>query len=101
MIKITINKSVDIYQFNVNGHAAFAKYGQDIVCAAVSTALIMTGNLLLKYKDGYNIIELESKEGLFNLKVRNDEYVMLICDNLRDTLAEIARQYPQNVKFNG
>ena len=73
MIKITINKSADIYQFKVNGHAAFAKYGQDIVCAAVSTALIMTGNLLLKYKDGYNIIELESKEGLFNLKVKNDD----------------------------
>ena len=35
------------------------------------------------------------------LKVKNDEYVMLICDNLRDTLAEVARQYPQNVKFNG
>ncbi len=46
MIKIVIirNFKSDIIEFNVKGHAGFAKHGQDIVCAAVSvltqTALI-------------------------------------------------------------
>lgn len=101
MIQIKMNKNDEYFEVTVKGHAGFANYGNDIVCAAVSVALIMTGNLLLKYNDGYNVLDLKSEEGHFNLKVKLDKCSLLICDNLEDTLAEIARQYPKNVKFNG
>lgn len=46
MIKVTIyqNQSDAYYGFQMEGHAGFAEYGSDIVCAAVSALVINTIN---------------------------------------------------------
>lgn len=46
MIKYKVTKCDDEYKIEVKGHANQNPYGSDIVCASVSTALIMTYNLL-------------------------------------------------------
>ena len=101
MIKIKLNIDDKSYHLEVVGHANYALYGNDIVCSAVSTALIMTANLFLKYNNGYNIIKLDSNEGNFILKIKRDEFVDIVCDNLVDTLKQIVKQYPKNVTING
>ena len=35
----------------IKGHAGYANKGEDIVCAAISTACIMTANLIDKIKE--------------------------------------------------
>ena len=35
----------------VKGHAGFGPHGEDIVCSAISTACIMTANLIDKMKE--------------------------------------------------
>ena len=48
MTEITIYKSKagEYRKFSCDGHAAYADYGQDIVCAAISVLVINTVNAL-------------------------------------------------------
>ena len=81
----------------VKGHANQAKYGQDIVCASVSTALIMTINQIEIFskldKINYNI-----SEGYFEIEYQNDDIVLNIIKNLEFTLENLKQQYPKNIK---
>ena len=102
MINVKFDNKDNIARFLVTGHAGYAKYGKDIVCAAVSTALIMTANLYEQINNGYNIIALEAKEGYFCLEVKTDNEVSLaISKNLADTLETLAKDYPKYIKYNG
>jgi uncharacterized protein YsxB (DUF464 family) len=47
MITAVFYKKGVIYSgFKVSGHAEYAEYGQDIVCASVSSAVQLTANLI-------------------------------------------------------
>ena len=55
--------------FRVTGHAGYAEYGQDIACASVSSAVMLTANtvteafgLKAEVKVGENEISLELKQ---------------------------------------
>ena len=55
--------------FSVSGHAGLAEYGQDIACASVSSAVMLTANtvteafgLKAEVKVGENEISLELKQ---------------------------------------
>ncbi len=84
----------------VSGHANYAKHGEDIVCAAISTACIVSANLIDKLNLSYNIIDLVSEDGYFRLQIKIvDETVCGIFDNLVETLEELSYQYPQHLKL--
>ena len=45
MIKVKIQKEGNIIKkINITGHANYAEYGKDIVCAAVSATVLTTVN---------------------------------------------------------
>ena len=84
----------------VKGHSGYKEMGEDIVCAAISTACIMTANLIDKLGLGYNIKDLICKDGYFKLQVNTqDKLVVGIMDNMLDTLDSLSKQYPKHVKF--
>ncbi len=84
----------------VQGHAGYALYGNDIVCASISTALIFTANLIERFHLSYNILDLVCEEGYFRLQIKTtDETANAIFENLEYTLEEISKQYPKNLKF--
>lgn len=84
----------------VQGHADYDIYGKDIVCASISTALIFTANLIEKLNLGYNIMDLVCEEGYFRLQIKaSDRTANAVFENLEDTLEEISKQYPKNLKF--
>ena len=72
MINIKIQRQKDkITYFEIKGHAEFSEYGEDVICAAVSSVGQMTINglieiLKLKKKlkfteeDGYIVCDLEN-----------------------------------------
>lgn len=84
----------------VQGHAGYSTNGNDIVCAAISTACIMSANLIDKLGLRYNILDLVSEDGYFRLQVKTDNNVVLmIFENLVETLEELHNQYPKYLKL--
>lgn len=81
----------------VTGHALYAKHGHDIVCASVSTAIILSSNLINRFNQEKNV-EVAIEEGYFSLKViQETKEVKHIVDNLLWTLEELRLQYPKNI----
>ena len=98
MIKYHVCKDQTISSIRVSGHANYKKHGEDIVCAAVSTATILSANLLerLGYKMDYT---LDVEEGFFDLKViKSNPTLEQVLINLEATLSELELQYPKYIK---
>ncbi len=84
----------------VKGHADFSSYGTDIVCSSISTACILTANLIEKLHLSYNVFDLVCQEGYFRLQVDTTDFTTkTIFENLVDTLEELAKEYPKYVKL--
>ena len=96
MIKINIIKKNDeIKEITFTGHALYADYGKDIVCAGVSSILITTVNAILKYND--KALKYDMKP---NVKVQvliNDKIVNILLNNMSDLLKQLANQYQKNI----
>ena len=97
MINIEIIKSETI---KVSGHANYAEYGQDIVCASVSTAVYMSINQIEVF-DKLECIKTTVREGNACIEVvREDEIVKKVISNLIFTLRDLELQYPKYIKIN-
>lgn len=88
----------NIVEVFVTGHADYDEKGLDIVCAAVSTAVLVTANAIEHLKLNHTR-DLIVKDGYFklNVKVANDTVYRLL-DNLKYSLVEIEKQYPKYLK---
>ncbi|NLK12799.1 MAG: ribosomal-processing cysteine protease Prp [Candidatus Phytoplasma sp.] len=99
MIKYQFTKENNhIQEIKVTGHANYAEHGEDIVCAAVSTAIIVTANAIevLNLKDK---VQLDLDEGYFKLEVNQvDEIVEGLLTNLEYTLNDLEITYSQYIK---
>ena len=94
-IEIINNKTIE-----VKGHADYAEYGQDIVCASVSTAVYMSINQIEVF-DKFDCIKTIVKEGNACIEVvREDEIVKKVISNLIFTLRDLELQYPKYIKIN-
>lgn len=92
-----------ISEIKVHGHAGQNEKGKDIVCSAVSTAILVTTNLLQRMgyinDDTVEIIEIDSgKFHLVNHDIRVGGTVQNILENLEYTLADLERQYSKYIK---
>lgn len=87
------------YEIKVDGHANFAEFGKDIVCASVSTAIIFSANLIKKLAQENNV-EIELSDGKFHLKVKTQtKEIKAVCENLIWTLQELEESYPNYIKY--
>ena len=98
MIKATIIKSSDgrYRGFEVSGHAGFAEYGNDVVCAAVSMLVINTVNSIEEFTDDKFTVDENEKKGLISFKFVNDEVspkAVLLLDSLVLGLTGAAKEY--------
>ena len=100
MTTCIVKKEKEEAVLEVKGHSGYANHGEDIVCASISTACIMSANLIDKLNLGYNILDLKVSDGYFkiNLKIV-DETVNGIFDNLIETFNELSNQYPKHLKI--
>ena len=83
--------------FECKGHAGYAQAGQDIVCAAVSSAAYLAANTITDFlniaaraeaKDGYMLLMLE-EESAQGTKV---------LDGLEAHIRSLAQEYPRSIK---
>ena len=96
MIRVEIinNKTI-----NVKGHANYAEYGSDIVCASVSTAVLMSINQIEVFNKAH-CIEAKVFDGNTTITVvSEDEIVKKVIDNLVFTLKDLELQYPKYIKI--
>jgi uncharacterized protein len=88
-----------IQEINVSGHANFKTKGQDIVCAAVSTAILVTANAIIKLELEHTVDQV-IKEGYFSLVVKQfDNIVQKLLLNLEYTLIELQNDYKKYLKY--
>ena len=86
--------------FTVSGHSMAAPYGQDIVCAAISSAVYMAANTITEILGAQADISVE--DGYFHLALSRQDAQR--CDAILRGLqlhcGELARQYPDHITMN-
>ena len=85
--------------FRVTGHAGFAESGQDIVCAAVTSACMLAANIIT---DGFHIRAEASAENNVRLCIADkpDEKVHAVMDMLFQQLEMIRGEYPHTIRIS-
>lgn len=86
----------DVTGFSVKGHADQAEHGQDIVCAAVSSAVYMAANTVTDVFKAEADIEVD--DGLFTLKLKKpDESSVNVLKGLKLHIEALQEQYPSYI----
>ncbi|QTA37148.1 ribosomal-processing cysteine protease Prp [Thermosipho ferrireducens] len=94
MIKCVFVKRGFFEKFEITGHSLYAKKGEDIVCAAVSTVVQHTARFLKK-----NGAKVKVDEGYLLVKdIVNNEISQIFVEELFQTLQDLQSQYPKYVK---
>ncbi len=98
MVNIFIKKENDVIKsIKVSGHAMYDIKGKDIVCAAVSSMLIVTVNAILEF-DKNSIDYKQSNE--FNLtNLKKDDVTNKLLNNLVNHLKELELKYKENIQI--
>ena len=98
MIKVNIkNKNGNVYEIVVKGHANYDDYGKDIVCAAVSTMMIVTINNIISLDDSINYVE---DAGLLKISIKEETDInQKLLNNVIRMLKELKDQYPKNIEI--
>lgn len=100
MTKVKVQYKGQTTLLEAKGHSGYADYGHDIVCSAISTACIVSANLIERLDLKTSIIDLVCDEGYFRLEVKTSDFVAnMVMDNLIATLDELQKQYPKYIKY--
>lgn len=91
-----------IESVKVTGHSEviqdFSITMGDVVCASISTAIIVTVNALESLKVNQNV-DLEVKKGYFKAVIKShDSVVDGLFNNLAYTFNDLSKQYPKYMK---
>lgn len=86
-----------INKIEIKGHANAGKYGQDIVCSAVSACVIGGINNL----NGFNKNEIEIKEGyvLIDIKHTLDEHDIVTLETIIRQLETISESNSKHIQI--
>ena len=95
-----IKRGEDLTAFILSGHTMAAEYGSDIVCAAVSSAVLMAANTVTEILKVDADIEME--DGFFSLCLPPEAVVpcRAVMEGLHLHLQELSRQYPDHITMN-
>ena len=81
----------------INGHSGYAENGKDVVCAAVSSAVQLTMNLLDEF--GFQPdVQIKKNDINFMVKNRNND-VSRIINTLMFHFNAILEEYPNTIKI--
>ena len=99
MIQVLVERDKrHIRKIEVSGHAMYDDYGKDIVCASASSIFYTSFNAILTFDK--EALEVVSKEGYMRVVVKKfSEITDKLLDNLLEMLAQLAQQYPKNIKI--
>ena len=97
MIFIKIVSSTHVKSLDVSGHALFADYGNDIVCASVSTASILASNML----EQFSSVDTKVESGqLTCLILKPNEHTDKVMFVMIEAMKDLVRQYPKYITLD-
>ena len=98
MIKVRILKKDNIIEsIHCIGHAGYASYGKDIVCASFSTMIITTINAILEFdKDA---ISYTDTNDLKIINIKKDNITNSLLNNLVNMIYELKENYDKNINI--
>ena len=103
MILVDVLKDGEsIKEIKVKGHSGYDEIGKDIVCSSVSTAVILTANLLERLNIDFECLS-DEKIPLISLRIKNvdsNDLVNTILENLVDNLSKVQEEYNKYLKIN-
>ena len=100
MVKVNVNLKDNLVEsIIIKGHAGYADYGKDIVCASVSSMVITTVNAIARLRQ--NDITCNQDDGFVEIVINTHNSITdTLIDNLIDLLKELEQQYNKNLKIN-
>ena len=94
MIKVEVTKdNISIY-----GHAMYDDYGKDIVCAAVSSTVITSVEMIASLDESAIDIQALSNKLIITIN-KHDTTTDKLLNTMVNLLKEIAKKYPKNIKI--
>lgn len=98
MIRINVNYEDNyIKKITLKGHADYADYGYDIVCAAVSATYICTVNGIISLFEN-DFIEVLSKDDTQSIIVlEKNDTINKLLENMIRCLKSLEEKYPNNI----
>ena len=98
MIKIKLlKKDNNLNKIIIKGHAMYADFGKDIVCASVSSTVITSVNACLSIDE--DSLNYNDKEGLEIEINKNDIVTTKIIESMISNLKQLEEAYPKNVQI--
>lgn len=98
MIKVRISKNNNIIEsIKCHGHAGYADYGKDIVCASFSTMIITTINAILEIDK--NAISYTDNNDLEIINIKKDNITNSLLNNLVNMIYELKDNYDKNINI--
>jgi len=99
MIKVNYRISHDrTVRFSMKGHANFASYGNDLVCAAASSIGVGLLNAMDIMAEGSCKIDLQDDAILVEVTDVNNEVLQNILEVGRIQLETLQEQFPENIR---
>lgn len=85
-------------KIRISGHSGYADSGSDIVCSAISTAVMLAGSIIEEVCPEH-IINTDERNAIIEIEIlKFNETANIVMKNLYLTLFEISSQYPKNLK---
>lgn len=99
MTKAVFYRSLSHFaSFTVSGHAGYRESGEDIVCAGISSAVMLTANGLTEVAKLPCDIKME-EDGEISLSVqKEDDLADLFIESLYIHLLTLQEEYPEFLK---
>lgn len=100
MVNATYRAEEDTHTLTVYGHANYAEYGKDIVCAGISSIVqALIGWIEENYYKA-NCISVSPKEGEVIISCEGGEDVAAVFQMASIGLEQIADSYPDHMQIN-
>ncbi len=89
----------EFFSFKVNGHADFSEYGNDIVCASVSSGVMLVCNTITECFNVKSKVEVLENEISFSLE-KDDINASKVIEGLFIHLSCLSQDYEGHIKVN-
>ncbi len=83
--------------FTISGHADYANYGQDIVCASVSSVVMTIVNCIMNI-DKTSIEYIDDSRSIVIKKINDNDIVDILLNTMLEILKDLENQYKENIK---
>lgn len=98
MLKVKFCKTDKHNELDISGHAEFADFGEDIICAAVSAIVFGGINALEASNSGNDWFTIEDNR-IRIMIAKNNHDSQVIMETIYIQLETIAESFPENISI--